>query len=195
MITGIRGTLETIGPDWVTITVGGVSLQVSVPSSTIPTLGSAGTAVHLHTRLMVRDDSLVLHGFTTPEALTLFDLLIGVSGIGPRHAHSLLSAHTPEALVSAVAAEDTKALAQAPGLGQRTAARIIVELKGKLEKGDLQVPITTDGTDADAVSALTALGYTAAEVRRALNAIGDEAAGLDLEERVRRALGHLGSGG
>ena len=107
MITGIRGTLETIGPDWVTITVGGVSLQVSVPSSTIPTLGSAGTAVHLHTRLMVRDDSLVLHVFTTPEALTLFDLLIGVSGIGPWHVNSLLSAFTPVALVSAVAAEDT----------------------------------------------------------------------------------------
>ena len=194
MITGIRGTLETIGPDWVTITVGGVSLQVSVPSSTIPTLGSTGTAVHLHTRLMVRDDSLVLHGFTTPEALTLFDLLIGVSGIGPRHAHSLLSALTPEALVSAIAAEDIKALAQAPGLGQRTAARIVVELKGKLDMvwvgGSTPVAVSTAD---DVTEALIALGYTAIEARSAVTAAGADPT-LPVEEQIRLALQGLSKG-
>jgi len=188
MITGIRGTLEGIGPDWVTISVGGVSLQVSVPTASIPSLGSPGVAVHLHTRLMVRDDSLVLHGFTTPEALILFDLLIGVSGIGPRLAHSLLSALTPETLVSAVAAEDTKALAQVPGLGQRTAARIIVELKGKLDI------VWVGGSNPSAVStaddvteALIALGYTAIEARSAVTAAGADPS-LPVEEQIRLVL-------
>ncbi len=188
MITGIRGTLEAIGPDWVTISVGGVSLQVSVPSSSIPTLGSTGTAVNLHTRLMVRDDSLVLHGFTTPESLTLFDMLIGVSGIGPRHAHSLLSVLTPEALVSAVAAEDTKALAQVPGLGQRTAARIIVELKGKLDMVWVgsSTPVAVSTAD-DVTQALIALGYTAIEARTAVTAAGADSS-LPVEEQIRLAL-------
>ena len=194
MITGIRGNLEAIGPDWVTITVGGVSLQVSVPSSTIPTLGSMGTAVHLHTRLMVRDDSLVLHGFTTPEALTLFDMLIGVSGIGPRNAHSLLSAMTPEALVSAVAAEDTKALAQAPGLGQRTAARIVVELKGKLDMLWVGGSTPVAGSTADDVTeALITLGYSAIEARSAVTSAGADSS-LPVEEQIRLVLQGLSKG-
>ena len=193
MITGIRGTLEATGPDWVTISVGGVSLQVSVPSSSIPTLGSPGTAVHLHTRLMVRDDALVLHGFTTREALTLFDLLIGVSGIGPRHAHSLLSTLTAEALVSAVAAEDTRALAQVPGLGQRTAARIIVELKGKLDMDWGGSPPAAVTTADDVTEALLALGYTAIEARTAVTAAGADPS-LPVEEQVRLALQRLSKG-
>lgn len=194
MITGIRGTLEAIGTDWVTITVGSVSLQVSVPSSSIPTLGSTGTTVHLHTRLLVRDDSLVLHGFTTPEALILFDMLIGVSGIGPRLAHSLLSAMTPEALVSAVAAEDTKALAQAPGLGQRTAARIIVELKGKLDMVGVggAAPVAVSTAD-DVTDALIALGYTAIEARSAVTAAGADSS-LPVEEQIRLVLQGLSKG-
>jgi Holliday junction DNA helicase RuvA len=137
---------------------------------------------------MVRDDSLVLHGFTTPEALTLFDLLIGVSGIGPRHAHSLLSALTPETLVSAVAAEDTKALSQVPGLGQRTAARIIVELKGKLDMVWVggSTPSAVSTAD-DVTEALIALGYTAIEARSAVTAAGADPS-LSVEEQIRLAL-------
>jgi len=188
VITGIRGTLEAKGPDWVTITVGGVSLQVSVPTSAIPGLGAPGTTVHLHTRLMVRDDALVLHGFTSPEALTLFDLLIGVSGIGPKHGHSLLSTLTPEALVSAVAAEDTKALAQVPGLGQRTAARIIVELKGKLDMVWVgNTPPAAISTADDVTEALLVLGYSAIEARSAVTTAGADP-DLPVEEQIRLAL-------
>ena len=194
MITGIRGTLEAKGPDWVTITVGGVSLQVSVPTSAIPGLGIPGTTVHLHTRLMVRDDALVLHGFTSPEALTLFDLLISVSGIGPKHGHSLLSMLTPEALVSAVAAEDTKALAQVPGLGQRTAARIIVELKGKLDMVWVgSTPPATISTADDVTEALLALGYSAIEARTAVTTAGADPS-LPIEEQIRMALQALSQG-
>ncbi len=194
MITGIRGTLEAKGPDWVTITVGGVSLQVSVPTSVIPGLGATGSTVHLHTRLIVRDDALILHGFTTLEALTLFDLLIGVSGIGPKHAHALLSTLTPEALVSAVAAEDTKALAQVHGLGQRTAARIIVELKGKLDMvwvGSSTPPAIS--TADDVTEALLALGYSAIEARTAVTTAGADPS-LPVEEQIRMALQALSQG-
>ena len=187
MITGVRGTLEAVGPDWVTVAIHGVSLRVSVPSSAIPGLGEIGAAVHLHTHLIVRDDALELHGFPSAGALRLFNLLIGVSGIGPRHAHSLLSAMTPETLASAVAGEDTKALAQAPGLGQRMAARIIVELRGKLDMV-WAGGATGNGApgDGDAVTeALQALGYSAIEARQA--AVGGDAT-LPVEEQVRQAL-------
>ena len=104
MIAGVRGNLEAVGPDWVVVGVHGISLRVSVPSSAIPGLGAIGSPVHLHTHLVVRDDALELHGFLTDDALRLFSLLIGISGIGPRLAHSLLSAMPVETLVAAIAA-------------------------------------------------------------------------------------------
>ena len=187
MIAGVRGTLEAVGPDWAAVNVHGVSFRVSVPSSAIPSLGAVGSAVHLHTHLIVRDDALELHGFPSRDALQLFTLLIGVSGIGPRLAHSMLSAMPAETLAAAIAAGDTRALAQAPGLGQRTAARVVVELKDKLDMGfaggDIGVPATGA---ADAVTeALQALGYSAIEARQAA-AGGDHA--LPVEEQVRQAL-------
>ena len=194
MITGIRGTLEATGPDWVVITLGGVSLQIFVPTSTIPSLGSAGATIHLHTRLMVRDDSLVLHGFTTVEALSIFDLLIGVSGIGPRHAHSILSTLTPTALISAVATEDTKAISQVPGMGQRTAARVIVELKGKIDTISIDgttLPVTSLANDV--TEALQALGYSAIEARIAVTTAGADSS-LPIEEQIRLALQSLSQG-
>ena len=188
MITGIRGTLEATGPDWVVITLGGISLQIFVPTSVIPELGGAGATVRLHTRLMVRDDSLVLHGFTTEEALTIFDLLIGVSGIGPKHAHSILSTLAPAALISAVATEDTKAISQVPGMGQRTAARIIVELKGKMDTIGVGGTASPANSAADDVTeALQALGYSAIEARIAVTTAGADST-LPVEEQIRLAL-------
>lgn len=187
MISGVRGTLEAVGPDWAAVNVHGVSFRVFVPSSAIPALGAVGSAVHLHTHLIVRDDALELHGFPTQDALQLFTLLIGVSGIGPRLAHSMLSAMSAETLAAAIAAGDTRALAQAPGLGQRTAARVVVELKDKLDMGfgggDIGVP-TTGAADA-VTEALQALGYSAIEARQA--AAGGDAS-LPVEEQVRQAL-------
>ena len=187
MISGVRGTLEAVGADWVNVGVHGVTFRVSVPSSAIPTLGAIGGSVHLHTHLVVRDDAMELHGFPTGDALQLFTMLIGVSGIGPRLAHSMLSAMPAETLAAAIAAGDTKALAQAPGLGQRTAARVVIELKDKLDvgftAGALGVP-TTGAADA-VTEALQALGYSPIEARHAA-AGGDTA--LPVEEQVRQAL-------
>jgi Holliday junction DNA helicase RuvA len=194
MISGIKGSLQAQGPDWVFIEIGGsVTLQVSVPSSLIPLLGEIGQNVRLYTKLVVREDDLQLYGFPTPDALHLFNLLIGVSGIGPRTALSLLSARSPEALVSAILSGDLEAFGGVPGVGKKTAARVILELKGKLEKEGLMVIADTGASDAETLSALTALGYTAAEARNALRSIGD-INGLTLEEKVRLALSHLARG-
>ena len=187
MIAGVRGTLEAVGTDWVVVGVHGISLRVSVPSSVVPGLGAIGSPVHLHTHLVVRDDALELHGFPTDDALRLFSLFIGISGIGPRLAHSMLSAMPVETLVAAIAAGDTKALAQAPGLGQRTAARVVIELRDKLEFGfGGGAPMGVSIGAGDAVTeALQALGYSAIEARQAV--VGGDAT-LPVEEQVRQAL-------
>lgn len=193
MIVGVRGILQGRGPDWVQLGVGGVSLQVFVPASLLPELGSIGDEVYLHTRLLLREEEPFLYGFPTSEGLRLFQLLTSISGVGPRTALSLLSARTPPALAAAIATADLDALMGIPGIGKKTAARIVLELKGKLEKEQFEVLAPAGTVDGDVLAALTALGYTAAEARRALSAIGD-ASSLDLEERIRRTLRHLGSG-
>ena len=184
MIAGIRGNLEAVSQDSVTVNVQGVSFRVFVPPSAVPALGALGSAVHLHTHLIVRDDALELHGFPSRDALVLFTLLIGVSGIGPRLAHSMLSAMPADTLAAAIAAGDARALAQAPGLGQRTAARVIVELKDKLDTG-FPGGVPAAGASDAVTEALQALGYSAIEARQAA-AAGD--ATLPVEEQVRQAL-------
>ena len=195
MITGITGVLESRGPDWVQLRIGGgVSLQVHVPASAVGGLGGPGDQVHLHTRLYIRDDEAVLYGFPTPEALSLFQMLNGVSGIGPRTSLALLSSLGPAAVVAAVATGDVETLSRVPGLGKKGAGRLVLELKGKLEKYLAKVPMLPGAAeDGDAVSALMALGYTAAESRRAIASL-DGAAGLPLEDKVRRALQEMARG-
>ena len=195
MITGIRGVLESKGPDWVQVTIGGsVSLHVSVPSSTVDALGQVGDEVHLHTRLYIRDDEVALYGFSTAEALRLFQTLNGVSGIGPRTSLALLSRLGPQGVASAVATGDLGALSGVPGVGRKTAGRLVLELKGKFEVLDAaQVAVPGARDEADVVSALMALGYTATEARRVLASI-EGLGGLTLEEKVRRALQELAAG-
>ena len=189
MITGVRGTLEAKGPDWVQVRVGGgVTIQVNVPSSSVADMGAVGEQVHLHTRLYVKDDEPVIYGFASPEALRLFQMLNGVAGIGPRTSLALLSSLGAGPLVSAIVSEDVTALSHAPGVGRRSAGRLVLELKGKLADMAVdEVLLPGAGLDGDAVSALMALGYTATESRQALESL-DGAAGLPLEEKVRRAL-------
>lgn len=193
MITGVVGTLEAKGPDWVQIRVGGgITIQVHVPSSSIADMGAVGGQVHLHTRLYVKDDEPVMYGFASPQALRLFQMLNGVAGIGPRTSLALLSTLGAGPLVSAIVSEDITALSHAPGVGRRSAGRLVLELKGKLA----DMAVADDGSlpgavgDGDAVSALMALGYTATESRQALESL-EGAAGLSLEEKVRRALQQL----
>ena len=135
MIAGVRGVLESTGPDWVTVQVGGVVLQVLVPPSYIAALGEPGAPIYLHTHLLIRDDRATLYGFPTKADLDTFLLLLGVSGVGPRHSLGLLSSLGVAGLQQAIEQEDLASLSAAPGIGRRTAGRVVLELKGKLEGG------------------------------------------------------------
>ncbi len=191
MIAFIHGTLESVGSDWVVLRVGGIGLQVHVPVSVAESLGAVGQSVTLHTSLLVRDEIPMLFGFPTPQGKRLFDLLLGVSGVGPRYALSVLSAMTPDEAAVAIASGNSDALTAARGIGKRTAARIVVDLQARLTR---EWEATAAGGVQEArdevAAALQALGYSAAEVRKALTVAGD-LGGLSLEERVRRVLQRL----
>ena len=187
MIVGVHGILETTGPDWVNIRVGGVTLQVSIPANSVPTLGPLGSQVTLHTHLRIRDDQPVLYGFTDAAALGLFSMLTGVSGVGPRLALALLSTLDPARLQSAIFTGDVAALSSAPGVGNRTASRIILDLKGKVEATDFNYSGLLEDTDGQVVAALTALGYSPAEARAAAGTPA-VAAETEVDDRIRVAL-------
>ena len=187
MIVGLRGTLSAFGPDWVHITVGGVTLQVFVPANAIAGLGAAGDEVSLHTLLRIREEQPVLYGFPDDASLQLFSLLTGVSGVGPRLALALLSALDAASLQLAVASGDATALSAAPGVGQRTANRIILELRGKIDDIESVGMAVVSGGDGEVLAALSALGYSAAEAKAAVAAIPDSD-GLTVEEKIRLAL-------
>ena len=189
LISSIRGTLEALGPDWADVSVGGVTFRVSVPASAADELGSPGESVRLFTTLKMRDDGLTLYGFLSEEARLAFELLINVNGVGPRLALSVLSRFTPESLAAAVGSGDPDAFAGVPGVGKKTAARLILELKGKLEGDWALVPRA--GEHGDLVEALTSLGYSVAEANTVASSLprGDS---MSLEDKVRLALQRLG---
>ena len=183
----MQGTLSAFGPDWVHVTVGGVTLQVFVPSNAIPGLGASGDAVSLHTLFRIREEQPVLYGFPDEASLQLFTLLTGVSGVGPRLGLALLSALDPASLQIAVASGDAAALAAAPGVGRRTANRIILELREKVDFIESDGGAAVAGGDSEVLAALSALGYSAAEAKAAVDAIPDSD-GLAVEEKIRLAL-------
>ena len=187
MIVSVRGTLESVGPDWVHLGVGGVTLQVFLPGSAIGDLGPLGGQVKLFTHLRLRDEQPVLYGFPTLASLDLFLMLIGVSGVGPRLGLALLSALTASTLRQAIAQGDIAALGSAPGVGRRTAGRIVLELKGKVQEDDAVTVDAAGGDDAEVIAALTALGYSTNEARRAVNNL-ERTPDQSLEDRVRLAL-------
>lgn len=192
MITGIRGILEATGPDWVRVRVGGsVSLHASVPASSIHDLGSIGEEVHLHTRLYIKDDEVVLYGFSSPESLRLFQMLNGVAGIGPRTALALISSLGSNSLIVAVSTGDVDALSKVPGVGVKSAGRLVLELKGKLDSELSEAHALAGTDDGEVVSALMALGYSATESRRAVASVGDSGQ-VPFEEKIRRALQQMG---
>ena len=187
MIVGLRGTLSAFGPDWVHVIVGGVTLQVFVPSNAIAGLGAAGATVSLHTLLRIREEQPVIYGFPDEASLQLFTMLTGVSGVGPRLGLALLSALDAASLQLAVASGDAAALSAAPGVGRRTANRIILELRGKVDAIESDGVAVVSGGDSEVLAALSALGYSATEAKAAVDAI-PESDGLSVEEKIRLAL-------
>ena len=194
MIVSVRGILEAVGPDWVHLQVGGISLQISVPGSDINDLGPTGGQVRLFTHLRIRDDQPVLYGFSSTHAMQLFLMLNSVSGVGPRLSLALLSSLGVSNLQQAIFNGDIASLSSAPGVGRRTAGRIALELKSKIDEGAAEIGISEGSGDGAVIEALMALGYTAVESRQAVNGSKD-ASDLPVEERIRLALQQFGGGG
>ena len=182
MIASIRGRVLARGPDHVVVEASGVGYKVFLPRH--PT--SERDELLLHTHQVVREDGQFLFGFETREELALFELLISVSGVGPKAALSILSVSRPVDVAAAIAAGDAGALAKAPGVGKKTAERLIVDLRSKV--GRVAIGPVSESPDGDeAVAALRALGYTLAEAQRALTgvpAVGE----APTEERLATAL-------
>ena len=193
MIVGVLGTLEAIGPDWVHLQVGGVTVQAFVPASAIDQLGTTGSQARLYTHLRIRDDQAVLYGFPDPAALELFQVLLGVSGVGPRMSLALISSLGASGLQQAIATGDVSALSAVTGVGRRTAGRLILELKGKLESDFPIVSPSSTSNNAEVIAALTALGYSASEARQVVNDL-DRSPDLTVEDRIRLALQQFGGG-
>ncbi len=194
MLVGVRGALEAVGPDWVNVQVGGITLQVFVPASDIHALGSIGTPVRLSTVLRIQNEQPVLYGFSDAGAVELFAALTSVSGIGPRSAMSVLSELGEDGFRQAIAAEDVAALSRAQGVGRRTAQRIVLELRGKLPAADADEGGSggVDG-DVDVVEALTALGMSLADARQSVAAL-DLPPDASTEDKIRQALVRIGGG-
>ena len=195
MLVGVHGALEAVGPDWVNVQVGGITLQVFVPASSIATLGSVGEPVRLHTVLRIQNEQPVLYGFPDAGSVELFGALTGVSGVGPRSALSILSELGEDGFRNAVASEDVTALSRAQGVGRRIARRVVLELRGKLPDADAGAPgaLAVGGSDAEAVEALTALGMPLADARQAVAAL-ELPSEASLEDKIRQALLAVGGG-
>jgi Holliday junction DNA helicase RuvA len=187
MIATLEGILEYRGNDSIIINVGGIGFRVYVPSPTLSQLGAVKGKVSLYTHLHVREDNISLYGFASSEELSLFKNLISVSGIGSKLALALLSALNPEQLVMAITSGDIDLLSQAPGIGKKMASRLVVELRGKLEKEWKEVALPLATESADVIAALTGLGYSLAEATKAISKLPD-AEKLSLEEKIKMAL-------
>jgi Holliday junction DNA helicase RuvA len=194
MIVRIQGNLETVGADWVHVNLGGVSLQVFVPTSAINSLGPQGSQITLFTHMRIRDEQAILYGFPSAASMELFLLVTGVSGVGPRLGLALLSSLGAAGLRQAIASADVAALNSAPGVGQRTASRIVLDLKGKLDLEELDPLPTSGGEESEVIAALTALGYSTTEARRALSTV-DRNEDSTIEDLIRYTLQRLSTTG
>lgn len=192
----VKGTVAHIAPYLAVIDCGGVGYACRTTSNTLSYL-KKGEPGKLFTYLNVREDAMELYGFATENELNCFQMLIGVSGVGPKAALSILSSTTPEGLAMSIITGDEKSLTVAPGIGKKIAQRIILELKDKLAKGQLGttagesyggtgVTVIPQNKASEASAALAVLGYSQAEVAVALKGIDVE--GLALEEIVKQAL-------
>ena len=195
MIGSIKGSVSYLGPDFCLLeTAGGVGYRVFMPAAHLAQL-ALGAQVKVHTHTAVREDAILLYGFLSQEYYNLFELLLGVSGVGPKMALGILSAIKPEAFYLAVQSRDVKTLTKLPGIGKKTAERMLLELKDKVgaangEAGsDFGESIASGGSGAvaEAMEALASVGYSNSEIMPVLKQIPD-AEKLSGEEVLRQAL-------
>ncbi len=194
MIGRITGTLVELTPPTVCIQTGGLGYEIDVPMSTLYKLPAVGQTVSLHTHLAIREDAHVLYGFASPAERSAFRALIKVTGIGARTALAVLSGLSVEDVADAVDRQESGRLVKVPGIGKKTAERLLLELRDKLTPlaGTPRADgAPTAGSDSDVLNALQALGYSAAEARRATATLPE---GLNVSESIRQALKALSRG-
>ena len=192
MIGALRGRLLDRSPRGeVVIDVGGVGYRATVAPTTMAALGEPGTDVLVHTHLHVREDALTLFAFASREERDCFEALIGAHGVGPGLALGILSVHSPDGLRRVLADGDLDALTLVPGVGKKTAARLLMELKARLDVGsldDAEALVAANGTPsprAELGAALAGLGYEPEEVRRVVRELPDDG---DVQDQLRAAL-------
>lgn len=203
MIAQLRGTLVEATPSMAVVDVSGVGFELGVSATTASALPALGEQVRLYTRMQVREDALTLFGFDTPQERSMFDRLVAVSGVGAKLALAVLSTFTVGQLYTIVVAEDAVGMARVPGVGKKTAQRLLLELKGVFEKDrDLigaapgvslpapSVPVSATSALDDAKTALLSMGFTSAEIDLALD--GYDCAEARVEEVLAAALRRLG---
>ena len=192
LISAVSGKIESKGPEYIDVNVSGVTFRISTPTTTIDQIGKSGDSVRLLTSLQLRQDSITMYGFATEEDRIAFDALININGVGPRLAIAVLSTFDAGSMAAAVQSEDTGAFVRVPGVGARTASRIVLELKGKLDQS-WSIPGGAEIVD-DVFDSLTSLGYSIQETRNAITSINTEENNkLNTEEKLRLALQFLTS--
>ena len=195
MIGYIKGTVEEIVEDTVILENQGIGYAIKVPLTVLESLRADGRECKLYTYLYVREDQLALFGFESRNQLHMFELLITVNGVGPKVALGILSTLTVSALMMAIVSQDAKAISKAPGIGAKSAQKVILELKDKVAAEDILYQEVADGTEHieednalhDAYLALVSLGYDAADASKALSKL-ENTDGMDSETILKQAL-------
>lgn len=187
MIASLSGKVQHLNANSAVIEVGGMGLQVFVPAPLLDRL-HPGENVFLHTQMIVRQDAISLYGFDTQEGREFFNLLLGVNGIGPKLAVAVLSTLNPDAIRRAVFHEQADIFSRVPGVGKKTAQKILLTLQDRIKAVEGLGPVAAfSDTDSEVLSALTALGYSVVEAQAALQAIPRNTPD-DVETRLRLAL-------
>ncbi len=197
MYSYLKGELVEILDDVIVVEVHDIGYEVHIPASMTDHFTGTGQRVKIYTYLHVKEDLMELYGFLTRDDLSIFRLLLGVSGIGPKGALAVLSVMTPDDLRFAVLGEDAKAIAKAPGIGSKTAQRVILELKDRLKledalelktlHGEPERAESLSGVKSEAVQALTALGYSSSEALKSVNSV-ELTPDITVEEVLKAAL-------
>lgn len=186
MIASIRGILQHIDDGELILDLNGLGMRIAVTKAVLDTRPEIGKALFLHTKLIVKEDALDLYGFHSSEERELFETLLGVSGIGPKLALSILSHLSPDVLRSAVANNQPEVIATVPGLGKKTAEKVVFNLKDTFV-APVSIAYLPIESDSEVLSVLTTLGYSMVEAQAAIQSIPTDSAD-DVEERVRQAL-------
>lgn len=193
MIASLHGVVDWIGEESLVVRVGGFGLRVWVTTGVLNNLAELGREINLAAYLVVREDSLTLYGFSSEEEKTIFELLMTVPGVGPRIALTALNTLSPEMLANAVQRDEPEVLARIPGVGKKTAQKIVLELKGKIIPSEMPAGLAAvSALDTEVIDALTAMGFSIVEAQAALQSIPRDTPD-DIEERVRIALSYFSS--